>query len=81
MTCPSCGAAATSWTYGGYVDGCRGCMVRQFARMPAHFRREAYTAFHAKHQDMAAVRALQAEVKAEHERIATLRKQQEGSAR
>lgn len=81
MTCEDCTAAAGSWVYGGFTDGCRGCFVRMLARMPAHFRREAYTAFHAKHHDMAAVRALQSEVKAEHERIAALRQQQEGIAR
>lgn len=73
MNCVHCSAAAKAWTYGGYLEGCRGCFVRMLAKMPAPFRRQAYTAFHSKHKDMAQVRALQAEVKAEHERIQALR--------
>lgn len=79
-TCPNCAIAATVWHWGGFTDGCGGCLARSMARMPQHLRRDLYTLFHAQHKDMAKLRALQTQVKAEHERIAALRAQQSEAA-
>ena len=68
MTCPACTAAAASPDSGPAIDGCRACWVRRVAAMPTSQRREIY---HATPADE--VGQLQADVKAEYDRISEAR--------
>lgn len=80
MTCPDCAAASTDHRWPGYRTGCRGCSVRALAAGPVYF--DASRAGEITPAYRAALHTLlgpdlktgHAEVKAEHERLQSLKK-------
>jgi L-alanine-DL-glutamate epimerase-like enolase superfamily enzyme len=72
MTCVDCTAAATDWTWGGYTASCHDCEVRAIAQAPRHIREQAFEQLRVK-GGMRAVQDLQADVRAEFERVKALR--------
>jgi hypothetical protein len=78
MNCTDCTAAASDWRWAGFAASCPGCEARALAHAPRHIREQAYKQLQTK-GGMRAVHDLQADVRAEFERMHKLRAQQEAA--
>lgn len=80
MTCKDCAAARTDPHWAGYLAGCRGCSVRALATGPVFFGAaqagEITPAYRSVLQALLGgdLKAAHKEVKAEHERLQSLKK-------
>lgn len=80
MTCKDCAAASTDVNWAGYTADCRGCSVRAVATGPVFFGAtltgEITPAYRSVLQSLLGgdLKAAHKEVKAEHDRLQSLKK-------